>query len=427
MAITAKSLTMDGAATYFASTTNGVGLPGDIVVGVQHATLSGGATITTLSGSADSNASAAARVTVQGLGDPENMADSVALSGLGSGIVSDTQGQASAGDVAVHAKTLSLTDGAVIQAGTPSTTGAGGNVAIDAGSVDISGGSRISSQANEADAGEVTITANELILDNGSIETSTFSSGRGGNVVLNVGTVSLSNSATINSSASDTGRAGDITMNVGTLSLANGSSISSASTGTAAVTNPDGVTTEPPGTAGNVTITATGSFTSDASSIATSAEANHGGDISITADSVQLSNGTVITANSKAPLVVTKLVLDQDGLLVSQVVGDGNAGNITAHSGSTFVMNNSSATTEASQASGGQIVITAPDMVQLINSRVSTSVKGVKDVSDGGNINIDPQFVVLQNSQIIAQANAGAGGASLSLRNVSSSQIRTPW
>ena len=59
-----------------------------------------------------------------------------------------------------------------------------------------------------------------------------------------------------------------------------------------------------------------------------------------------------------------------------QVVGDGNAGNITIHSGSTVVMNNSSMTTEASHASGGQIEIIAPEMVQLINSQVSTSVAG---------------------------------------------------
>ena len=38
-----------------------------------------------------------------------------------------------------------------------------------------------------------------------------------------------------------------------------------------------------------------------------------------------------------------------------EVVGDGNAGNITVRSGSTFVMQNSSMTTEATQASGGQI------------------------------------------------------------------------
>ena len=53
-------------------------------------------------------------------------------------------------------------------------------------------------------------------------------------------------------------------------------------------------------------------------------------------------------------------------------------------------------------------------MIQLVNSQVSTSVGGsvgVPGASDGGNITIDPQFVILQNSQILAQAFAGAGGA----------------
>ena len=420
VAITSKSLTMEGAATTINASTTDVGRGGDIVVSVQHASLSGGATIKTLTTSGDPNAQAGATVTVQGLQGAGSKADSVALSGLGSGIVSDAGGAdtVSAGDVAVHAKTISMTDGAVIQAGTVDTTAAGGNVTIDADSVDISGGSGISSQASKADAGQIHITANTLLLNNVSIASNTVSRGRGGDVVLNVGTVSLSNGAKINSSTSEAGRAGDIAMNVGTLTLTDGSQISSASTGTDPVTNFDDGTTEPPGTAGNVTITATGSFTSDASSIATSAEANHGGDITIKAQSVGLSNGTLITANSKAPLEVTKLVLNQDGLLVSQVVGDGNAGNITAHSGSTFVMNNSSMTTEATQASGGQIEITAPEMVQLSYSKISTSVAGSAVDTAGGNIMIDPQFVVLQNSQVIAQAFAGAGGNITIVSNV---------
>ncbi len=97
----------------------------------------------------------------------------------------------------------------------------------------------------------------------------------------------------------------------------------------------------------------------------------------INAQSVELSNGTLITANSNAPLEVTKLVLIRMACWSQQVVGDGNAGNITIHSGSTCRHENSSMTTEATQASGGQIEITAPEMVQLINSKISTSVAGV--------------------------------------------------
>ncbi len=73
-------------------------------------------------------------------------ADSVDLSG-GTGIVSGTIGKGRSGDVTMHAKTVSLMDGAVIKVGDSGTTVAAGNVTIDADSVDISGGSRISSQA----------------------------------------------------------------------------------------------------------------------------------------------------------------------------------------------------------------------------------------------------------------------------------------
>ena len=408
VSILSRSLTMDGAGTAIKAESADVGRGGDILVGLQQARFSGGATIRTLTGSGDPNAPSAATVTVQGLNG--RMADSVTLSGPGSGIVSETTGGARSGHVTVESNSVSLIDGAVIQTGAIDFVGAGGDVTINAGSLDISGGSRISSRSSAGDAGQVAITANQLTMNHVAIESNTSSSGRGGDMVLNVGAVSLLNGAKINSSTSSAGRAGDITMNLGTLGLATGSSISSASTGTEILTNPDG-TTQPPGTAGNVFITATGGFTSDASSIATSAEANRGGDVSITAHGVHLSNGTVITANSNGPLTVTQLVLDANGQLVEQVVGDGNAGNIRIESGSTFLMEQSSVTTEATLASGGQITINAPHMVRLTDSPINTSVAGAAGDSNGGSISIDPDFVVLKGSPILAKAFAGSGGA----------------
>ena len=411
ISIAAKSLDLSGhdtndvASSINSSTVGNANLGGNVLLAVQQLRLTDGATVT--------NNIPGGTVTVQGLEGAGSKADSIFLSGPKSGIIFSVFGDvARLSDITLHAKTVSLADEAVIQAGASDIPGTAGNVTIDAESVGISGGSRISSQAFSANAGQVTIRANQLTLDNGSIKTATASEtgGRGGNVVLDVGRVSLANRATISSSSFATGQAGDITMNVGTLSLADGSEISSASIGKDAIANPDDGTNQAPGTAGNVVITAAGSFTSDASTIATSSEANHGGDVSITAHSLQLSNGTLITANSNAPLEVKETVLI-DGQLVKQVIGDGNAGNITVRSGSTFVMTNSSMTTEASQASGGQIKIITPEMIRVINGRVSTSVAGSATDTAGGNITIDPQFVVLQGGQIVAKAFAGSGGA----------------
>jgi len=73
-------------------------------------------------------------------------------------------------------------------------------------------------------------------------------------------------------------------------------------------------------------------------------------------------------------------------------------------------MTNSSITTEATQSSGGAITITTnPNgTVQLTDSRISASV--VDGTGGGGSVNIDPQFVLLQNSQILANAVFGPGG-----------------
>jgi filamentous hemagglutinin family protein len=411
LAILGISLKLDGASS-INSGTFGFGRGGDIVLSVGNASLLGGATIASRPVFFNPVAGEPGDITIRGLNGDGSKADTLTLTGVRSGILQDTYGTASAGDIAVYAKTVNMTEEAVIEGGTRDGQGTGGKVTINADSVSIASGSHISSQARFLASGSVTVTANQLTLDNGSIETTTSSElpiGRGGDVVLNVGSGSLANGAKIISDTSGAGQGGDITMPVGTLTLTNGSQISSASTATAISPKLDG-TIDSPGRAGNVTIAATGGFTSDASTVATSAEANQGGDISITAQSVQLSNGTLITANSNGPLEVKEKVLI-DGLPVDQVVGNGNAGNITIRSGSTFVMTNSSMTTEARFASGGQITIITPEMVRVVNGRVSTSVAGFEKDTAGGNIFIDPQFVVLQGGQIVAQAFAGSGGA----------------
>jgi large exoprotein involved in heme utilization and adhesion len=73
-------------------------------------------------------------------------------------------------------------------------------------------------------------------------------------------------------------------------------------------------------------------------------------------------------------------------------------------------MINSSVTTEANHASGGAIKIsTTPNgTVQLTDSTISASV--LDGAGGGGGVNIDPQFVILLNSQILANAVQGPGG-----------------
>ena len=89
--------------------------------------------------------------------------------------------------------------------------------------------------------------------------------------------------------------------------------------------------------------------------------------------------------------------------------GPANAGDISINAGQQLTMQNSSITTEASQASGGNITIQAVELLGLETSKISASVLGGPQTT-GGNITIDPNLVILQNSQITANAVQGNGG-----------------
>jgi large exoprotein involved in heme utilization and adhesion len=84
-------------------------------------------------------------------------------------------------------------------------------------------------------------------------------------------------------------------------------------------------------------------------------------------------------------------------------------------------MADASITTEARAASGGDITIEADLLVDLLRSSITTSVSG--GTGSGGNITIDPQFLILDQSRIIARADQGQGG---NIRIVAGQLIRSP-
>ena len=271
----------------------------------------------------------------------------------GGRILADTSNDGDGGSINVFATGLSVTEGGFLTAAS-SSTGNAGNVVVNVADLTSDTGAEIisSSTSPEADAG-----------DAGTIE-------------INA-TNSIDLSATTVSTSATQGQGGDIDVNAGqNFQLSNNSTISAESAG--------------PGDSGAVTLTATGgNFQSDNSTVSTSAQVGEGGDIDITAgQDVQLVSNTTISAESFGP---------------------GDAGDITATSGNDLQVINSTISTQAAQASGGNIKLTAPNTIQIINSNILSSVNGPEG-SDGGNINIDPLFIFIQNSRILARAFEGRGG-----------------
>jgi large exoprotein involved in heme utilization and adhesion len=146
------------------------------------------------------------------------------------------------------------------------------------------------------------------------------------------------------------------------------------------------------GDAGTIDVTANGSLRLErGASIAARAEGGatgNGGSIQLTAG-----EGVFLSGNS---------------LVATESLGAGLAGDIRVHAGPRLELANSAITTESVSSAGGRITIVADEIVHLQDSLLTTSVKN--GAGGGGDIEIDPDFVVLERSQIVANAIEGAGG-----------------
>ena len=336
--------------------------------------------------------------------------------GLRSSISTDTRSSGSpagtGGNVTLTANTLVLQDGGLIELSSHSEATAG-SLDVNAGSVTLSTGSSIQSLSQgvfttAGTAGSLSVTTNSLSLSDSTLSTRTEGSGNAGSIVINAGNVTLLDptakiESTTNSSTTSAGSGGNITVTTsGTLTVQGGTITTSSSSvgnaGTVQVTADQVLlsgggqissSATSRGNGGSVTISATDQFQSSGGKVTTSAANGQGGDITIQSNEILLNSGATIAASTTGPL---------------------DAGNILLVAGDRIMLQDSTVTTSASQASGGNITLQASNLVRLRNGQIVSSVQGGPGTS-GGDITIDPQAVLLQNnSQILAQAFQGNGG-----------------
>ena len=109
-----------------------------------------------------------------------------------------------------------------------------------------------------------------------------------------------------------------------------------------------------------------------------------------------------------ALLAARDVVITDQGQIGSSSTGTGFAGDIVIQAAEKLLLVNAKISAEAAAGNGGNITIVAGDLVALNNSEITTTV--ASNVGNGGNIDIDPIFIVLVDSRIIANASAGSGG-----------------
>ena len=244
--------------------------------------------------------------------------------------------------------------------------------------------------------GEITITANQLNLLGAGITVQSQGSGNAGDITLNVGTLTA-DSGPLLFFDGPVGPVGPFPSVISTTSfwpwvgippdqLRPGFPPPPESLGSAGTIRIQGVAG---GGSAASTISLTDSVITSEQLFTSSDSSTAGGDITITARNIDLHEGALIS---------------------TKTLENALAGDITLLSATDLTLKGSTISTSAAQASGGNIKLTAPNLIHLVDSTVTSSVQGQAG-SNGGNISIDPQFVVIQNSQILANANAGAGGS----------------
>ena len=401
---------------------------------------------------------------ISGVGSPKTQAGDIKINATGivdlasgSEILNqvETNAVGNSGNININAESLSLSNNSSIAA---STTGQGnaGNLTINTGSLSAFEGSFLAASANgSGDAGDININANDgVLLDRAAtVFTDVTGMGKGGEINIKSGLLTVTNASKLDSGTSGIGDAGDITFNTNSLSVTNNSEAIASTSGVGnagnLTFNTDSLlvnnesflaaSANGRGNAGNITINANGEVTFDnGAKLYTDVNQlpfnnnteikGDGGDIEINSGSLLVRNGAqLITStsgigNAGNIIINTDLLLvNNESFLAASANGRGDAGNITINNanGEVIFDNGAKLYTDVNQlpfsnnteikGDGGDIEIKSGSLLVRNGAQVITSTSGI---GDAGNITINTgSLSVTENAFLAAGANGQNGNA----------------
>jgi large exoprotein involved in heme utilization and adhesion len=153
------------------------------------------------------------------------------------------------------------------------------------------------------------------------------------------------------------------------------------------------------------------------SAAANFASRGQGGRVLVTADRILLRNGGEISSDSDGfgdagPIRVAapEITLADGGNIASFSTGEGNAGTIRVVAADRLRIESGRITTSSDRRGGGGILLEVGELLHLADgAEITSAVLGGADTT-AGDITIDPRFLVLDDSRIVAQAREGRGG-----------------
>ena len=337
------------------------------------------------------------------------------------GLTSQAFGSGNAGSISLRAPSITLHDGRILSSAVQN--GRGGSVAIGGGSMTMLNGSQIdarSSGGSTGAAGSIDIQlSGDLRIVGRSPTDGAFSglfaetqgSGRGGNITVGASTLTIDRGL-IRTSTTGLGNAGTMTLRATDLAVVNGGWIDA---GTGAGSQ---------GAGGVVDIKATRSISiSGSDSTASAADAFttdllYGAPVRTVGPfaSTISSNTAGAGAGGNLALNAPRISVSDGGRVSASATASGNAGSISLVAANSLQLIGGTIVTEALASDGGNIDIRVGDLIRASRSEISTAVGSGSGA--GGNIFIDPIFVILdQGTRIIANAAGGPGGNILIVAN----------
>lgn len=312
----------------------------------------------------------------------------------GTDLLSYTSGTGDAGDIIVNVRNLATFDFSFAKSGIASESGMGqgGNIRISTPALELRNGAQFdASTFGKGEAGDININVSQSVLVagaansfDGGYASAIFSTtgdannrvgtGAGGNInikspLLIVGTGGIIDARTFNNK-----QGGNINLDVRRLEILNGGQIFTTSIGS--------------GTAGTITINASESVT-----IA-------GTDSDYFRRVEEFGDGRVGAISERSILSVFS---DSEGA----------AGNIIVNAPQITIQDQGIISAESRASDGGNINLSADRLLLRRQGSISATAGLAAGAGNGGNININAQFIVAipkENSDIIANAFQGSGG-----------------
>jgi large exoprotein involved in heme utilization and adhesion len=346
------------------------------------------------------------------------------------------------GNIAVNANNLEVFGNSTLRGGTLQEigllNGQSGDILINATGEIAIDSSEIDNSVNIGNAGNVEINADSLTITNSAeINSSTYGRGNAGNITVNAANnISLDANSIIRSNVEEgaVGNGGQITVDTGTLNLTKGGQILTI-VREARSNLPAGE-----GNAGNITINARDTVNLDGvsedsnqfpsgfrSTVGDSAIGN-GGNIEITSGSVDLTNGAGITSSTSSSgdggnlIITAKQLSVRDGAgLDTDTFSAGNAGNLTINVENFTVQNSQVSASTLGKGNAGNLTVNASESVELNgelpeidgNRGFPGGLFAQIDIAEGkgGNLTINTQRLSVSDGSKIQVATFGKGDA----------------